>query len=593
MSGFGLVSAATGAPTTASTARVDAGSGTAGTDATATQFAAMLVALLGGGDPPSAMQPIARPDETPTIDTPSEGEGEDAAATLRYGILVDGPQSAVVPPLLEVYLPIDFPPLDVQAPIAGAPPARAAVGEPSRDLERLTPEFRSRLERVMVRMREEHGHDVQLVETARSPERQAWLFAQGRTRPGQVVTWTHQSAHLTGDAADVIVDGQWRGDRAYGRLHRIAEEEGLRTLGARDPGHLELPAAVRSARVQLAGGDAAANAVGASAEASQQQAALLAHNAVARASARSRRAGRNGESASTNVAAMNAAADGASVGLAPDAPDGMARIASAASVARVASIASVASTARPGASSASATGERLSSDLTLAHGGRSRRRTDAEAHDAMPTVAPIATFTAGSTGDMERTSPSLVGGIDRVDRTAAIAGKSPREVAQLTLALDAGNGQQDDVTIGVRGQSVGASVSTGDASMAARLRDNLPELQRALEARGMGIDEFRADARRPELSDPSRVLAAGDRDAIRVRTMQDAGDSALSRDGQDGQRSSPDERRASRDPRQQGEGQHPFNEQDQRERQGAARDHASRLAAFRRAGRPTYGENVA
>ena len=117
---------------------------------------------------------------------------------------------------------------------------RAAVERVDTDLGRLDAEFRSRLERVIQRMRDEYGHDVRVVEGYRAPERQAHLHAQGRTRPGPVVTWTLNSAHTRGQAADVIVDGTYDNPAGYARLARVAVEEGLRTLGARDPGHLEL-----------------------------------------------------------------------------------------------------------------------------------------------------------------------------------------------------------------------------------------------------------------------------------------------------------------------------------------------------------------
>jgi hypothetical protein len=68
------------------------------------------------------------------------------------------------------------------------------------------------------------GEPVRVLETLRSPERQAWLYAQGRTdfdtdahrrrwealgkppldwRPGPKVTWTLTSRHLTGHAIDL------------------------------------------------------------------------------------------------------------------------------------------------------------------------------------------------------------------------------------------------------------------------------------------------------------------------------------------------------------------------------------------------------
>ena len=110
-----------------------------------------------------------------------------------------------------------------------------------RDLAALSPELRNRLERIVDRMQSEFGHTVEVVETVRTQERQEALFAQGRTTPGTIVTWTRASNHIEGRAADVIIDGSYGNPQAYERLSRVASEEGVRTLWPRDPGHVELP----------------------------------------------------------------------------------------------------------------------------------------------------------------------------------------------------------------------------------------------------------------------------------------------------------------------------------------------------------------
>lgn len=121
-----------------------------------------------------------------------------------------------------------------------------------RDVDALAPEFRARLARVLARMRSEFGEEVEVVETVRSQSRQEALYAQGRTAPGPVVTWTRSSAHLTGYAADVVVGGSYDNEPAYARLATIAREEGLRTLRPRDPGHVELAGV--AGRAVFAGG---------------------------------------------------------------------------------------------------------------------------------------------------------------------------------------------------------------------------------------------------------------------------------------------------------------------------------------------------
>lgn len=108
-------------------------------------------------------------------------------------------------------------------------------------LDGLDPLFRTRLERVQARMAAEFGHRVELVEGYRDQARQDMLYAQGRTSPGPVVTWTRNSLHTAGRAADVLIDGSYDNPEAYERLAQVAREEGLRTLGARDAGHIELP----------------------------------------------------------------------------------------------------------------------------------------------------------------------------------------------------------------------------------------------------------------------------------------------------------------------------------------------------------------
>jgi len=48
--------------------------------------------------------------------------------------------------------------------------------------------------------------DFCVLEGLRTVERQTQLYAQGRTKPGKIVTWTMNSAHLRGHAVDL---GAW------------------------------------------------------------------------------------------------------------------------------------------------------------------------------------------------------------------------------------------------------------------------------------------------------------------------------------------------------------------------------------------------
>jgi hypothetical protein len=130
-----------------------------------------------------------------------------------------------------------------EAAASADPAATSAADDVSRPLppdpDLLHPDLVRRVRRVIQRM-EAAGHDVKVIEGYRTPERQQALWAQGRSEPGPVVTWTRHSRHSEGLAVDLMVNGGWTDREGYTTLQRVANEEGLRTLGPRDPGHLEL-----------------------------------------------------------------------------------------------------------------------------------------------------------------------------------------------------------------------------------------------------------------------------------------------------------------------------------------------------------------
>lgn len=90
----------------------------------------------------------------------------------------------------------------------------------------------------------DEGLPVRITETLRSQERQRELFAQGRTRPGPVVTWTLNSLHLGGRAFDFTLVGAPEYDddpEAWELAGAIGEELGLRWGGSfGDYGHFEI-----------------------------------------------------------------------------------------------------------------------------------------------------------------------------------------------------------------------------------------------------------------------------------------------------------------------------------------------------------------
>lgn len=74
------------------------------------------------------------------------------------------------------------------------------------------------------------GLNVLITETYRSQERQNYLYEQGRTRPGQVVTWTRKSNHTGRNAWDICknVKGQEYSDSSFfKKAGTIAKELGI------------------------------------------------------------------------------------------------------------------------------------------------------------------------------------------------------------------------------------------------------------------------------------------------------------------------------------------------------------------------------
>ncbi|MCC6241874.1 MAG: hypothetical protein IT353_03495 [Gemmatimonadaceae bacterium] len=397
--------------------------------------------------------------------------------------------------------------------MANARAASAAdVSTPVRDTDALAPELRARLDRVIGRMKQEYGHDVTIVETTRSQERQNFLYEQGRSRSGPVVTWTRDSAHLTGDAVDVLVDGSWNNADGFGRLQRIAQEEGLRTLGVRDPGHLELPRELRSAG---------------------QSASVMAAMQT--------------RAATTNATAIPVVA----TPLIASAPSGVARVAN---VARTAGVARVAQSGQgrafdgayaPAATNATAvnapatageSGEQsstLSESSVDAHAPRSTR-TDRDSHEHTPAFGALHTSAAQAVPSTEQTSPAApTTGISQAERVADV--QSLREnvpagtVSRMTLNVDAPDGGQDRVTVEVRGSQVGTAINT-DAANADRLRVRTADLQDALGRHGLESESVRiSGTTRSESGDAARAVA-GERDGLRLNAAQQSatGDGATS-----------------------------------------------------------------
>lgn len=85
-----------------------------------------------------------------------------------------------------------------------------------RDISALTDKAQKACNLFMAECKKQ-GLNVLITETYRSQERQEYLYAQGRTRPGNKVTWTKNSRHTSRRAWDVCknIKGQEYSDNAF------------------------------------------------------------------------------------------------------------------------------------------------------------------------------------------------------------------------------------------------------------------------------------------------------------------------------------------------------------------------------------------
>lgn len=74
------------------------------------------------------------------------------------------------------------------------------------------------------------GLPVLITETLRTAERQKELYAQGRTKPGKIVTWTKKSRHQSGLAWDIcknIKGGEYADTAFFISCGRISKKLGI------------------------------------------------------------------------------------------------------------------------------------------------------------------------------------------------------------------------------------------------------------------------------------------------------------------------------------------------------------------------------
>lgn len=339
------------------------------------------------------------------------------------------------------------------------------VTKPIRDVEALDPELRGRLERVVERMKSAYGHDVTVVETARSQERQDSLFAQGRTTPGSVVTWTQDSLHTLGEAVDVIVDGSWDNPKGFARLQEIAKEEGLGTLGLKDPGHLELPKGSWTTNADVRVTSAMSN--------------VQSSNGIARVA---------------TVARVAQVGAGMSVGVTlpefPAVPQPTVQTNGAAGLLPQQREASGSANSQTSSGSLSDSSSRKSS---LKTSDTIDARAAGQAYQQTPTDTKT-TFIGPVDETLRPSGASAADAVDRVHDINAMREQSgAKPLSHMTLEVDNADGTKQQITVDVRGNTVGTHISA-DSTSADRMRANANELRTGLENRGLEADHLRFSA---------------------------------------------------------------------------------------------------
>lgn len=151
----------------------------------------------------------------------------------------------------------------IPAPVVVPIPSIPAVSPTKRstDLSRLHPDVRKRVKAIEKQLADEKI-PMRVFEAYREPERQAHLYAKGRTSSGNKVTnaepW--ESYHQYGMAADFVrfENGKWNWNdkttaqkRQWDRFHEIARENGLEPLSWERP-HVQL---IGTSFAQLMHGD--------------------------------------------------------------------------------------------------------------------------------------------------------------------------------------------------------------------------------------------------------------------------------------------------------------------------------------------------
>ena len=124
---------------------------------------------------------------------------------------------------------------DLEREVLDRSPEEFGAKEYSRDLSDLDSDVVAGVEALLLQA-QKAGHRLTINETYRSQDRQDWLFQQGRSRGGNLVTWTLTSDHSSGRALDLRAPSQ----AGYDWLQDNAQSLGFTVLGKMDQGHISM-----------------------------------------------------------------------------------------------------------------------------------------------------------------------------------------------------------------------------------------------------------------------------------------------------------------------------------------------------------------
>lgn len=355
-------------------------------------------------------------------------------------------------------------------------------------VDALDPELQDKLARVVSRMQDETGKTVTVNETFRTQDRQNMLFAQGRQTPGDVVTWTQSSKHTQGRAVDVTVDGGTA--EAYQTLQRIANEEGLRTLGAIDPGHLELrgngPKLEASSLLPTVPADANGQGQSQLGIAHVADVARVADVAQVAKVADVAIVARSGI-AQPSIAQSGIAQPGiAQPGIAqPGIAKSVQTAPMTASAEVAANAAAIRAAAAKGGNNGAAFGQSSQKDSGDKDGGSSNgyasfgQGVSMREHSSSFSV-PSVVAAAGSDA------------VARAEQLMSVMDATPaRQLSTLTMSLDNPNGTTDNIHLSMRGSSLDTTIATSDNRVAQMLNAKSDELSKALSKDGIELRELR------------------------------------------------------------------------------------------------------